>query len=323
MRAITSRGSNGVFRSGGTRPSRSSSSWTGGATLGGRWRAELAPVEAGDDAAAEADRVVLVGGEVVGEPGDSGVHLGAAERLVVGLLARRHLQQRRPGEEHLGPLLDHHDVVGHAGQVGAARGGVAEHEGDRRDAVRRRPGEVAERPPAGDEDVLLGRQVGAAGLDEVDRRQPVLEGDVGRTERLAQRVRVARPAFHRRVARADQALDAADDADAGDDAGADGVRRAVGGQRAELEERRVLVERAARCARGRAACRAGGAARCTSARRRRAPWRARRRPRRAWPASPRDWRRTRPTAVSRRRLQHRHRALPIWRRPPHALVAVR
>ena len=107
------------------------------------------------------------------------VHLGPAERLVVGLLSRGHLQQRRAGEEHLGPLLDHHDVVGHARQVGAAGCRVAEDEGDRRDAVGRRRGQVAERAPAGDEDVLLGGQVGAAGLDEVDRRQTVLEGDVG------------------------------------------------------------------------------------------------------------------------------------------------
>ena len=128
------------------------------------------------------------------------------------------------------------------GQVGAAGRRVAEHEGDRRDAVRRRPGQVAERAPAGDEDVLLGRQVGAAGLDEMDRRQAVLEGDVGGAERLAQRVRVARPAAYRRIAGADQAFHAADDADAGDDAGADGVVRAVRRQRAELEERGVLVD---------------------------------------------------------------------------------
>ena len=102
--------------------------------------------------------------------------------------------------------------------------------------------EVAERSPSGDEDVLLGGQVGAAGLDEVDRRETVLEGDVGRAKGLAQRVRVARPAFHRRIAGADQAFDTADDTDAGDDAGANGVRRAIAGQRTELEERGILVE---------------------------------------------------------------------------------
>ena len=209
---------------------------------GDRRRAELAPVESGDDAPAEADGVELVGGEVVGQPGEPRVHLGTTERLVVGLLPRGHLQQRGAGEEHLGAFLDHHHVIGHAWEVGATGRGVAEHESDRRDAVRRRPGQVAEGSPAGDEDLLLRRQVGAAGLDEVDRREAVLQGDVGGPEGLAQRVRVARSAPHRRVAGADQALDAADDADAGDDAGADRVVGAVRGERAELQERGVLVE---------------------------------------------------------------------------------
>ena len=59
------------------------------------------------------------------------MHLGAAERLVVGLLAGRHLHQRRAAEEHLGLLAHHHGVVGHPGHVGAARGGVAEDQRDR------------------------------------------------------------------------------------------------------------------------------------------------------------------------------------------------
>ena len=83
---------------------------------------------------------LLVDGEVVGEPGDPGVHLGAAERLVVGLLAGGHLHQRRTAEEHLGALLDHDDVVAHARDVGAAGGRVAEHQRDRRPLVGARPG---------------------------------------------------------------------------------------------------------------------------------------------------------------------------------------
>ena len=94
------------------------------------------------------------------------MHLGAAQRLVVGLLTRRHLHQRRPRKEHLRAFLDHHDVVGHAGDVRAARGGVAEHQRDGRNACRRQPGQVAEALSAGDEDLLLRRQIGAAGLDE-------------------------------------------------------------------------------------------------------------------------------------------------------------
>ena len=64
------------------------------------------------------------------------MHLGAAEGLVVGLLAGGHLHQRRPGEEHLGTFLDHHHVVAHPRDVRAAGGGIAENEGDGRYAGR-------------------------------------------------------------------------------------------------------------------------------------------------------------------------------------------
>ena len=193
--------------------------------------------------AADADRVLLVRGEVVGQAGLPGVHLGAAERLVVGLLAGRHLHQRRPGQEHLGALLDHHDVVAHAGHVGAAGGGVAEDERDRRDARRRQPGEVAEHLPARDEDLLLGRQVRAAGLDQADRPAAGSRSAIS----------LARSTFF-----SVHGLDAPprtvgslplithstpfDDADAGDHARADGEVGAPGGQRRELEERRARVE---------------------------------------------------------------------------------
>jgi hypothetical protein len=53
-----------------------------------------------------ASRLVL--GEEVGQAGDPRVHLRAAERFVVGLLAGRHLHERRAAEEHLGLLLHHH-----------------------------------------------------------------------------------------------------------------------------------------------------------------------------------------------------------------------
>ena len=67
-----------------------------------------------------------------------------------------------PPEEHLGAALDHHDVVAHARHVGAARGGVPEHEGDGGDGRRRALGQVAKAPAAGDEDLGLGGQVGPA-----------------------------------------------------------------------------------------------------------------------------------------------------------------
>ena len=170
------------------------------------------------------------------------MHLGAAERLVVGLLAGGHLHQRRTAEEDLGLLLHHHGVVAHAGHVGATRGGVAEDQRDRRLLAGAGAGEVAEQLAAGDEDLLLRRQVRAPGLHERDRGQPVLLGDLRGPEDLLDRPRVRGAALHRRVVGADHHLDALDDADAGDDAGADREVRAPRGERGELEERGALVD---------------------------------------------------------------------------------
>ena len=128
------------------------------------------------------------------------------------------------------------------GHVGAAGGGVAEDQRDGRLLGGRRPGDVAEQLAARDEDLLLGRQVRAAGLDERDGRQPVLLGDLRGPEDLLDRPRVAGAALHRRVVGGDHALDALDDADAGDHAGADREVRAPAGQRRQLEERRALVD---------------------------------------------------------------------------------
>ena len=114
MRAITSRGSNGMRRSGG----HDADQLLGvEQRVGNRrgLRALLGPVEPGDDATTDADRVELVDGEVVGQTGDAGMHFGTAERLVVGFLAGGHLDQRRTGQKHLRAFLDHHHVVGHAG----------------------------------------------------------------------------------------------------------------------------------------------------------------------------------------------------------------
>ena len=85
----------------------------------------------------------------------------------------------------------------------------------------RRPREVAEQRAAGDEDLLLGRQVGAAGLDQGDRRQPVLRGDLRGPQGFFSVHGLLRAALDGRVVGGDQALDALDHADAGDQRGAD------------------------------------------------------------------------------------------------------
>ena len=213
------------------------------ASPGGRaCRDPLPPVQPRDDPPPDPDGVPLVDRQVVGEPGGPGVHLRTAERLVVGLLAGRHLDQGRAAEEHLGLLLDHHDVVAHARDIGAARRAVAEHQRDRGSAGGAGLGEPAEQRAAGDEDLLLRRQVGAAGLHQVDRREPVLAGDLRCAEQLLHRPRVARAAAHRRVVGDHQALDTLDDPDAGHDARAHREVRPPAGQRGQLQERRALVD---------------------------------------------------------------------------------
>ena len=208
----------------------------------GRGRAELAPVDPGHDGAAEADGVPLVGSQVVRQPGGPGVHLRATEFLVAGFLAGGHLHQRRAAEEHLGLAVHEHGVVAHAGHVRTARGGVAEDQGHGRDGQGRQLGQLVEDAPRGDEQVGLGGQVRAAGLDQVHHRQPVDPGDLQRAQRLAQRVGVHRAAADGRVVRDDHALDARDDADAGDQARTDGERGAPRGQGGQLEERAVPIE---------------------------------------------------------------------------------
>ena len=94
MRAMTSRGSNGIRRSDGN----DADQFFGvEQRLGDRARCRslFAPVEPGDDAAADPDGVELVDGEVVRQTRSAGVHFGAAQRFVVGLLAGGHLHQRR------------------------------------------------------------------------------------------------------------------------------------------------------------------------------------------------------------------------------------
>ncbi len=94
------------------------------------------------------------------------------------------------------------------------------------------------------EHLVLQRQEGAAGVDEIEARQPVLRGDLLRAQVLLHGQRVVRAALDGRVVRDDHALRALDDADARDDAGARRVAvvEIPGGERVQLEEGRVGVD---------------------------------------------------------------------------------
>ena len=168
------------------------------------------------------------------------------------------------------------------------------------------PGLVVEDPAevvAIGEDLRLERQEGAARVDEVDARQPVLEGDLLGPEVLLDRHRVVGAALDRGVVGDDDAGRPLDPADPGDDPGAGRVVvvEAGGGQRAQLEEGGCPGRAGARCARGPAACRVPGGARWIARRHRR-------RARRRRPAEP---------AGRRRALPSRHdsrASRPTWGR---------
>ncbi len=94
------------------------------------------------------------------------------------------------------------------------------------------------------EDLVLARQEGAAGVDEVDAGKVVLQRNFLRAQVLLHRHRVVGAALDRRVVGNDDALATRHTTDTGDDAGARAlvVVQAVGRQWGQLEERAALVE---------------------------------------------------------------------------------
>ena len=96
------------------------------------------------------------------------------------------------------------------------------------------------------EDLVLPRQERAAGVDQVEAGEPVLERDLLRAKVLLHGERVIGAALDRRVVRDDDAHVPADTADSGDHAGAGRlvVVHAERRQRRELQERGARIEEA-------------------------------------------------------------------------------
>ena len=144
------------------------------------------------------------------------------------------------------PLHDD-GLVRHRRHIGAARGARAHHHRDLRDAERRQRRLVVEDAAemlAVGKHLGLVRQVGAAGIDQIDAGQPVLARDLLRAQMLLHRHRIVGAALDRGVVAHDHAFAAFDAADAGDQAGAVDrvVVHAVGGERRQFEERRARIE---------------------------------------------------------------------------------
>ena len=90
----------------------------------------------------------------------------------------------------------------------------------------------------------LVRQVGAAGIDQIEARQPVVARDLLGAQMLLHRHRIIGAALDGGIVADDDAFAASDPTDAGDDAGAmDGVVvHPVGGKRRQFEKRRAGID---------------------------------------------------------------------------------
>ena len=140
-------------------------------------------------------------------------------------------------------------LVAHRRHVGAAGGAGAHHHGDLRNAERRQRRLVVEDAAevlAVGKHLGLVRQVGAAGVDQVDAGQPVLARDLLGAQVLLHRHRIVGAALDGGVVAHDHAFAALDAADAGDQAGAvDGVVvHAEGGERRQFQERAAGIDQA-------------------------------------------------------------------------------
>ena len=212
-----------------------------------RNRRALAGRQRRDDVARDLQRVMIVDGVVIGDAREARVDIGAAEILGRDVLAGRGLHQRRAAEKNRA-LPPHDDrLVRHRRHVGAARRARSHDDGDLRDAGGRQPRLIVEDAAeviAIREHLGPVRQVGAAGIDEIEARQTVFLRDLLRAQMLLHGQRIVGAALDGRVVAHDHALAARNAADAGDHAGAVDVAavHVIGRELRQLEERRARID---------------------------------------------------------------------------------
>ena len=220
--------------------------------------------EIGDDAPHDGEGVAVVAREMIDDSRNPRMDLGAAEVLGRHALAGGGAHQRRAAEKDRPLPLDDDRLVGHGGNIGAAGGATAHDRGDLRDPGGGHGGLIVEDAPemlAVGKHFVLRRQVGAAGIDEIDARQAVLARDFLRPQMLLDRHGKVGPALDGRVVGDDDAFAPLDPAHAGDDSrpGRVVVIHAQRGELREFEKRRSGVQEQTR-ARARRELAAGGVA---------------------------------------------------------------
>ncbi len=175
--------------------------------------------------------------------------LGAAQFLGGDDLAGGGLHQGRAGQEDGALAADDDALVRHGRHIGAACRARAHDAGDLGDALGAHPGLVEEDAAevvAVGEHLGLVRQVGPAGVHQIDARKPVLLSDFLGSEVFLHRHGEVGSALHRGVVGHDHHLAPRYPADAGDDprAGRLAAIEVEGGQGADLQEGRAGVEQA-------------------------------------------------------------------------------
>src|SRR5690606_20173398 len=176
--------------------------------------------EGGDDAADDGEGVCVVVGDVVDDSGDAGVDVAAAEFFRGDDFAGGGFHERGPAEEDGALVADDDGFVAHGGHVGAAGSAGAEDRGDLRDAALRHGGLVVEDAAevvAVGEDFVLHGQERAAGVDEVDARQVVVQGDFLGAEVFFDGHRIVAAAFDGGVVGDDEGFASGEASDGGDD----------------------------------------------------------------------------------------------------------
>ncbi len=201
-----------------------------------------------DEGADATDASVVIGLAKIDGAADLRMHLGAAEFFSGIFLADGGLHQRGTREEETGAFR-HQDVIAHHRKIRATRDAHTHDRGELRNTHRAHHRVVAK--DAAEivgvwKDVFLERKKNAGGIDEINCRDAIFDGDVLRANDFFRGHREKRPGFYGGVVGDEHEHAAANAGETGDGAG--GGRAAPlfvhfpGGIGAQLEEMRAGID---------------------------------------------------------------------------------
>ena len=172
--------------------------------------------------AGDLQRVLIIFSVMVGNTGDLAVHISATQVLGTDHFTGRGFHQRRAGQKD-GALVAHDDrFIRHGRNVGATGGTQAHYYRDLRNALGGHAGLIEEDATEVitiRKHVILTRQVGTTGVNQIDAGQVILFGDFLSAQVFFHRDRVIGAALYRGVVGDDHAFHTADATDTGNDTG--------------------------------------------------------------------------------------------------------